>query len=102
MRRRDFGTFVSGMTALAVSPTLSARRANAADLPRIGILDPGLPQQFAAFFGGMRDLGYVNGQNVSYVERTAAGRPDQVPQLATELVSAKVDVIVTAGPLPVR
>lgn len=103
MRRRDFGRRLGGMTAaLSVPPSLSATHLKAADLPRIGVLDPGLSGQFAAFFAGMRDLGYVKDQNVTYVERSAAGQPDLIAQLAAELVAAKVAVIVTAGPLPVR
>src|SRR5262245_4891126 len=70
--------------------------------PRIGILDPGLPLHFAAFFAGMRSLGYVDGQNVTYIQRSSAGRMDLVPQLAAELAESKVDVIVTTGPLQIH
>jgi hypothetical protein len=89
MRRRDFSRRLGGMTAaLSVPTSLSSTHLKAADLPRIGILDPGLAGQFAAFFAGMRDLGYVKDQNVTYVERSAAGQPDLIAQLAAELVAA--------------
>jgi len=67
-------------------------------LPRVGILDPGLAHLFAAFFVGMRDAGYVEGQNIAYVRRVSEGRPETLRELAVELVRADVDVIVTAGP----
>jgi putative ABC transport system substrate-binding protein len=66
---------------------------------RIGVLDPGLPLHFAAFFAGMRDLGYVDGRNVTYLARS--GRADRIAQMASELVESKVDVIVATGPVQV-
>jgi len=66
-------------------------------LPRVGILDPGLAHLFAAFFVGMRDAGYVEGQNIAYVRRVSEGRPETLRELAVELVRADVDVIVTDG-----
>jgi putative tryptophan/tyrosine transport system substrate-binding protein len=68
----------------------------------MGILDPGVPHMFAAFIEGMRELGYVEGQNITYVRRSAAGNPQIVPQLAAELVALKVDIIVTGATLPIR
>jgi putative ABC transport system substrate-binding protein len=43
---------------------------------------------------GMRQLGYVEGQNVAFAFRSAQGRPERLPELAAELVGLKVDVIV--------
>src|SRR5258706_13470498 len=43
---------------------------------------------------GMRQLGYVEGQNVAFAFRSAEGRPERLPDLAAELVGLKVDVIV--------
>ncbi len=68
----------------------------------IGILDPGVGHIFDSFVKGMRDLGYVEGKNIAYVRKSAEGRADVIPALATELVNLKVDVIVTVAPLPVR
>jgi hypothetical protein len=52
----------------------------------IAILDPGLPQQFAAFFSAMEDLGYRDGTTASYVYRSAEGHPGGIEPLALELV----------------
>jgi putative ABC transport system substrate-binding protein len=51
---------------------------------------------------GLRELGYVEGKNIVIEQRYAEGKPDRVPALAAELVRLKVDIIVTAGPLPTR
>jgi putative tryptophan/tyrosine transport system substrate-binding protein len=51
----------------------------------------------SAFRQGLRELGYVEGQNVVIEYRSADGRPERLPDLATELVRLKVDVIVTRG-----
>jgi putative ABC transport system substrate-binding protein len=69
-------------------------------LPEIGILDPGGPQLFDAFRRAMSDLGYVEGQNVSYLYRSAEGKAESVPRLAFELVRLKPDVIMTSAPAP--
>jgi len=50
-----------------------------------------------AFVDGMRQLGWVDGQNLTIVWRSAEGHPDRYAALATELVSLKVDVIFAAG-----
>jgi len=71
-------------------------------VPRVGFLhplsptdDPHLPE---AFRQGLRELGYVEGQNIAIEYRFAEARPDRLPALAAELVRLKVDVIVTAAP----
>jgi putative ABC transport system substrate-binding protein len=50
-----------------------------------------------AFRAGLRDLGYVDGQNITIDARYAEGDPERLPALAAELVAAKPDVIVAAG-----
>jgi len=45
----------------------------------------------------LRELGYVEGQNIAFESRFAEGKIDQLPGLAAELVGLKVDVIVTSG-----
>ncbi|HYE92082.1 MAG TPA: ABC transporter substrate-binding protein [Terriglobales bacterium] len=52
---------------------------------------------FAAFEGGLRALGYVDGQTVAIEFRNAEGRLDRLPELVGELLAARVDVIVTAA-----
>src|SRR5215831_19241015 len=98
-RRRAFITLLGGA---AVAAPLAAWAQQRTILPQVGILDPGIPQHFEAFRRGMRDLGYVEGNSISYIYRTAAGRVEPVSQLASELVALKPDVIVAAPPVPVR
>ena len=71
--------------------------------PVIGILNaaPHAAAIYDGFVQGMRDLGYVEGRTVAYVRR-ASPDPDAMLALATELVEARVDVIVTAGPPAIR
>jgi putative tryptophan/tyrosine transport system substrate-binding protein len=72
-------------------------------IPRIGYLatrsGPGPNDQ--AFQQGLRELGYVEGQNI-VIERRWAGNLDRLPSLAAELVSLKVDIIVTSGSTSTR
>ena len=87
---------------LALVLSLCPYRLSAADLPRVGILDPGLPHLFDAFFAGMKDHGYVEGETVVYTRRSPAAEPEAIQTAAAEIAGAKVDVIVTAGPTAVR
>jgi putative tryptophan/tyrosine transport system substrate-binding protein len=68
-------------------------------IPRIGILVPNPPALSAhlvkAFQQGLRDLGYVEGQNIVIEYRFGEGKSEGYPYLAAELVQLKVDVIVT-------
>jgi putative ABC transport system substrate-binding protein len=52
---------------------------------------------FAAFRESLRELGYVEGQNIKIESRWAEGNYDRLPGLAADLVRLKVDVIVTYG-----
>ena len=95
--RRAFVTFGAGALLVGVRGTV----AQAVDGPRrIAILDPGIPEHFAALRESMRELGYVEGRNIVYEVKNADGNPDAIPALATELVRSKPDVIVTAATLP--
>jgi putative ABC transport system substrate-binding protein len=51
-----------------------------------------------AFRQGLRDIGYVEGENIVIEDRYADGKFDRLPALAAELVRLKFDVIITAGP----
>ena len=97
MRRREFIGLVGGAAAW---PFYARAQRNA--VSQIGLLDPGVQDLFAAFVKSMRELGYIEGQTVSYIRFSAEGRAERLPQLASELVARNPDVIVTAGPLPVR
>ena len=70
-------------------------------VPRIGILLPNpptlSPQLLKAFQQGLRELGYVEGQNIVIEYRFGEGKSERYPYLAAELVQLKVDVIVTSS-----
>ena len=97
MRRREFITLLGG--AASAWP-LAARAQQAGKVPRIGYLSPGsaIPGPLAyhdEFQRGLRELGYVEGQNIVIEYRFADGNFDRLPQLAAELVQLNVDVIVS-------
>jgi putative ABC transport system substrate-binding protein len=91
---------IAGGTLIAAF--LSARAQQPDKLWRVGILDPGLPDLFAAFRESMRELGYVERRNIRFEEKKANGNPNLIPALARELVALKPDVIVTAAVLPTK
>ena len=101
MRNTSAGLVVALAVAMLVPIATTAQPV--AKVARIGILSshypPSSPQylrpRFEAFLQGLRELGYVEGQNISIDWRFASGRDDQLPALAAELVQRKVDVIVT-------
>jgi putative ABC transport system substrate-binding protein len=85
--------------ALAVSLTLAplaAEAQQAGKIYRIGVLREGSDPLSTPFAGAMRELGWVEGQNLR-IESRNANRPDQLPALAAELVQLKVDLILTTG-----
>jgi putative tryptophan/tyrosine transport system substrate-binding protein len=99
------------MVQLAVGTLLivcgaSAQAQQTKKVPRIGyLIGASLSADSAripAFRQGLRELGYVEGKNIVIEYRYAEGKFDRLPALATELVRLKVDVIVTAGPIPTR
>ena len=67
--------------------------------PRIGYLDTGSRSSavFEAFQQGLRDLGYIEGQNITIERRSTEGMAERLPNLAAELVQLKVDIIVVGG-----
>jgi putative ABC transport system substrate-binding protein len=93
MTRRQLIALLGGAAAWP----LAARGQQAAKVHRIGFLWDG-PTVFSdamdAFRRGLRDLGYVEGRNLSIDYRWAGGSPDRMRELAQELVRAKVDVII--------
>jgi putative ABC transport system substrate-binding protein len=67
-------------------------------VPKIGYLAAASRDElFDAFRQGLRELGYIEGQNIAIEYRFANGKFDRLPGLITELLELKVDVIVTAG-----
>jgi putative ABC transport system substrate-binding protein len=104
MDRRTFVTLVSA--GLAIVP-LVAKAQQAATVRRIGVLSPFAPSDAApwhdALRQGLRELGWIEGKNIS-IEYRYAEAPAQLVALAAELVRLKVDVIVTSatGSLPAK
>jgi ABC-type uncharacterized transport system substrate-binding protein len=104
MNRREFAARVA-LASLALSGAVSAQPAR--KLYRIGILGIGTTSDMTgpqpswpstkALLGGMRDLGYVYGEQYVTEPRGASGNPDRFPALAAELVQLKVDVILAGG-----
>lgn len=92
------------IAALAVgilAAPLATEAQQPAKVPRIGVLLSGSRSSTAtrtdAFRQGLRELGYVEGQNIAIEYRYAEGKVDRLPPLAAELVRLNVDVIVAGG-----
>ena len=95
--RREFLATVGG--AAAAWP-LAARAQRSSKIARIGYLSTANPRSapnFAAFEQRLRELGYVDGQNIVIEYRDAEGEVDRLPDLAADLVRLDVNVIVTAS-----
>ena len=99
MRRR---TLLGALGAAIALPM--AARAQQKPMPVIGLLGSASPAPVAhlvaAFRDGLKEAGYVVGQNVAIEYRWAEGRYDRLPALAAELVARNVDVIATSGGPP--
>ncbi len=94
MRRRDLLAVIAG--AAALQPQFSA--AQQAKMPTVGVLlvqSPGAEQFRRQFREALRELGYVEGNNIRFEFRSDDGKQDHLPELAAELVRLKVDVVVT-------
>jgi putative ABC transport system substrate-binding protein len=94
MKRRDFIRLFGGAAAWPL-----AARAQPAATPLIGVLSGGPPGSYEspAFLQGLRQVGYVEGRNVSIEYQWADGQYDRLPALAAELVRRRVSVIHTFG-----
>ncbi len=102
MERRSFlGALAGGLLAAP----LAAEAQQGAVIPRIGVLTLSVATStptYQAFLQGLRDQGYVEGQNMAIEFRFADGRPDRLREMAAELVRTKIDVFVTESVLAAR
>src|SRR5215475_11977123 len=100
MDRRVFLITAAGAKILMVPLAAEAQQAGKR-VPRIGYLDGAFlsanSERIEALRQGLRELGYVEGQDIAFEWRSAEGKADRLPGLAAELVRLKVDVIVTGG-----
>jgi len=95
MRRREFNTLIGG--AILLPRIAHAQQA----LPVIGMLDSGSAEprrnQLDGFYRGLKEAGFIPGQNVNILRRGADNHYDRLPALAAELVQERVTVIATVG-----
>jgi ABC-type uncharacterized transport system substrate-binding protein len=104
VKRRTFITLLGGVAA--TWPL--AARAQGDRGRRVGLLqglaasDPEWKRRFGAFKQGLQELGWSEGRNVTFEVRFADARPERLPVLASELVEANVDVIVTNAAQPIE
>ena len=92
--------FILTVGSTAVAWPLSLRAQPGKRIQRIGVLLFGTPDtdpNLGAFLRGLRDLGYIEGQNIVIEYRYAEGKPDRLRGLAGELVAIKPDLIFALG-----
>src|SRR5580698_5231899 len=96
MRRREFITLLGAAASLPL-----AARAQQKAMPVIGYFHFATPEytpMAASFLQGLKEAGYVEGQNVAVEYRWAEGQYDRLPAMAADLVGRKVDLIAAFGP----
>jgi len=102
----DRRMFLAGTGAVLLAVPLAAEAQQAGNQSRIGFLCPrsrnGMVVSLEAFQGGLRELGYVKGQNITIEYRFGDDRLDRLPALAADLVRLKVDILVAAETPAIR
>src|SRR5438067_555183 len=104
MRKARVLSILFVVVLLAVAVIAGAQQPQ--KIPRIGFLGTSSPSAISTrvegFRQGLRENGYVEGQNIAIEYRWAEGKLDRLPKLAADLVSHKVDIIVTHGDAAIR
>jgi len=98
---RAVGVVVTLTLSLLAAP-LAAQAQPVTKIPRVGVLWPGSPPtgaapSFEAFRHELHERGYVEGQNIALVWRSAEGSAERLPDLVAELMRVPVDIIVALG-----
>ena len=87
----------SFLGAMLIALSLPAAAQQSKKVPRIGILTTGTAPSIGAFLQGLHDLGWVEGQNIVIVYQSADGNEERLSVVASQLVQAKVDIIVSTS-----
>jgi putative ABC transport system substrate-binding protein len=92
---------LSVLCALFLGVSFSAEAQQLKKMPRLGVLVVGSPASMAsrmeAFRQGLRELGYIDGNNIAIEYKYAEGKEDRLPHLVSELVRLNVDIILAGG-----
>jgi ABC-type uncharacterized transport system substrate-binding protein len=104
IRNLRFGFIVSVISAMLFGLCSSAAAQQPKKIPRIGYLSSQDPASESIrsepIRAALRDLGYIEGQNIAIEYRYSEGKRDRAPELLSELVRLKVDIIVVSGGTP--
>src|SRR5262245_2667903 len=96
--RTNRRAFIAGLGSATAWPTVARAQQ---PLPVIGFLHPQSPEGYVepmrAFRDGLKDLGYVEGENVAIEYRWASNQTDRLPSLAADLARRRVTVIAAPG-----
>jgi len=97
MRRRQILGVLGAVFAASAIASVAGAQQPGSKIPRIGLLVPPGGRGVEGVRQGLRELGYIEGENIAIDIPSAEGRLDHLRELATELVDRKVAVVVTFG-----
>ena len=100
VKRREFITLLGG--AAAAWPHAARAQQPARKIARLGFLHISRNENALAFIAGLRDAGYVDGQNAVIEARFYGSMLDRILELANELVSVQCDIIIATGPYAIQ